>query len=238
MLITAENLSPWPAFSPTNDLATNPNSESCFSFLTAWIKCCLNTHNVCSVSDPALLPTRVIDVGDHAGQPIRLLLGQGDKDRYIALSHCWGNQRIITTTSATLEDRKRNIPRESLSKTFQDAVFIAPKLRIRFIWIDSLSIIQDENEGWKVESGKLGSIYENSYLTISAATSAHGNHVGCLNLRPRETVTSNEIRRHHQDGQLITVKVRKVSWDRHQTITYTTLQYTACEPLLARAWAF
>lgn len=176
-------------------------------------------------------------MGDHAEQPIALLLGQGGKERYITLSHCWGNQRIITTTSATIEDRKRNIPWESLSKTFQDAVFIARKLRILLLWIDSLCIIQDDNEDWEVESGKLGSIYENSYLTISAAASAHGNHVGCLNLR-RETVTSNKIRRHHQDGQQITVRVRKVPWDRHQAITFTTLQSTACEPLLARAWAF
>lgn len=184
------------------------------------------------------MPTRVIDVGDQAEQPIRLLLGQGGKDRYIALSHCWGNQRIITTTLATLEDRKRNIPWESLSKTFQDAVFIARKLRIRFMWIDSLCIIQDDSEDWEAESGKLGSIYENSYLTISAAASAHGNHVGCLGLRPRETVSSNEIRRHHEDGQPITVRVRKVPWDRHNAITFTTLRSTSCEPLLARAWAF
>lgn len=206
--------------------------------MTAWIDCCLTTHNVCSISEPALLPTRVIDIGDQAEQPIRLFLGQGSKDRYIALSHCWGNQRIITTTLATLEDRKRNIPWESLSKTFQDAVIIARKLRVRFIWIDSLCIIQDDNEDWEVESGKMGLIYENSYLTISATASAHGNHVGCLGLRPSEKISSNEIKRHREDGQPITVRVRKVPWDRHEAITFTTLRSTSCEPLLVRAWAF
>lgn len=131
-----------------------------------------------------LLPTRVIDLGDQAEKPIRLFLGQGSKDHYIALSHCWGNQRIITTILATLEDRKRNIPWESLSKTFQDAVIIARKLRVRFMWIDSLRIIQADSGDWGAESGKLGLIYENSYLNLSAAASAHGNHVGCLSLRP------------------------------------------------------
>lgn len=80
--------------------------------------------------------------------------------------------------------------------------------------------------------------YENSYLAISATASAHGNHVGCLALRPSENVSSNEITRHREDGQPITVRVRKVPWDRHHEITFTTFRSTSCEPLLARAWAF
>lgn len=204
--------------SPSHGLHLAPqmtSSESCFSLLTAWIDCCVSTHNACSVSEPALLPTGVIDIGDQAEQPIRLFLGQGSIDCCIALSHCWANQGIVSTTLATLEDRKRNIPWESL---FQDAVIIARKLRVRFIWIDSLCNIQDDSEDREIESEKLGSIYENSYLTISATASAHGNHVGCFGLRPSENVSSNEITRHREDGQPITIRVRKVSWERHHAI--------------------
>lgn len=81
-------------------------------------------------------------------------------------------------------------------------------------------------------------IYKNSFLTISASASAHGNRIGCLNLRLCKTVSSKEIRRHHEDGQLITVRFRKVPWDRYEVITSTTLRSTACEPLLTCAWAF
>ena len=41
-------------------------------------------------------------------------------------------------------------------------------LGYQYIWIDSLCIIQDSPEDWRAESVKMGSIYKNSVLNISA----------------------------------------------------------------------
>ncbi|KAK1502880.1 hypothetical protein CTAM01_04869 [Colletotrichum tamarilloi] len=37
----------------------------------------------------------------------------------------------------------------SLSKTFQDAVLVTRRLGIKYIWIDSLCIIQDSKLDWE-----------------------------------------------------------------------------------------
>src|SRR2546423_3103415 len=56
-------------------------------------------------------------------------------------------------------------------KTFQDAIFCARQFGIRWVWIDTLCIIQDDETDWIRESARMGSVYANAYLTISAAAS-------------------------------------------------------------------
>lgn len=45
---------------------------------------------------------------------------------------------------------------------------------LRFIWIDSLCIIQDSQDDWLHESSRMGDVYRNSVLTIAASTAAEG----------------------------------------------------------------
>jgi hypothetical protein len=51
-------------------------------------------------------------------------------------------------------------------------VSIARYLEVRYIWIDSLCIIQDDKFDWEREASKMAEIYTNSYLTIGATFSA------------------------------------------------------------------
>jgi len=51
------------------------------------------------------------------------------------------------------------------------------KLGFRYIWIDSLCIIQDDAEDWELESALMSEIYQNAVLTI-AATSSSGDNEG------------------------------------------------------------
>ncbi|KAK9779170.1 putative HET-domain-containing protein [Seiridium cardinale] len=62
---------------------------------------------------------------------------------------------------------------EDLPKTFQDAVKISHRIGKRFLWVDSLAIIQDDNQDWQSESAQMAAIYENAYLTIAATTSEY-----------------------------------------------------------------
>jgi hypothetical protein len=65
----------------------------------------------------------------------------------MTLSRCWGTssnvQRTITT-SENLEARMAGIDVSTLPKTFQDAVKITRDLGLRYLWIDSLCIIQND----------------------------------------------------------------------------------------------
>lgn len=65
----------------------------------------------------------------------------------------------------------------SLPKVFQDAVNVARELGLSYIWIDALCIIQrgDGNKDWLMESGRMRSIYGNSFVNLAAssATDVH-----------------------------------------------------------------
>jgi hypothetical protein len=50
---------------------------------------------------------------------------------------------------------------------------------MNYIWIDSLSILQDDAADWREQSSKMATIYENSSITLAAATA--GNSLeGCF----------------------------------------------------------
>lgn len=57
---------------------------------------------------------------------------------------------------------------DNLPLTFQHAILITRNLDYRYLWIDSLCIIQDDPSDWAFESGTMSRIYSNSVLTIAA----------------------------------------------------------------------
>jgi hypothetical protein len=145
------------------------------SIINEWITECTTEHGevLCDSPEITELPKRVIDVG-FDNKSVKLVESNGASDRYICLSHCWGLEQIITTTTATLSRRKRNINWTDLSQTFQDAITLTRAMGFQYIWIDSLCIIQDSASDWAIESAKMASIYSTSFLTIAATKSPNG----------------------------------------------------------------
>ncbi|KAH0443062.1 heterokaryon incompatibility protein [Colletotrichum camelliae] len=99
--------------------------------------------------------TEVIDVGRSLNEgSVRLFLSHGLKAEYVALSHCWGGaiSPLLTTESTALF--QQNIDIEVLPANFH-----------------SLCIQQDSKSDWEIESKKMGLVYRNSTVTISAMVS-------------------------------------------------------------------
>ncbi|KAF2811222.1 heterokaryon incompatibility, partial [Mytilinidion resinicola] len=105
---------------------------------------------------------------------------------YVALSHYWGNTHTFITTSTNLAKTYEGIPWLELPKTFQDAVIINRRLGIRYLWIDSLCILQDSESDWHFESARMGEIYTNSYITSAASLAPNGG-TGIFHSRSGET---------------------------------------------------
>jgi hypothetical protein len=59
-----------------------------------------------------------------------------------------------------------------LPQTHQDAVEATYRLGYKYLWIDSLCILQDSAEDWQAESAVMGEIYQNSVCTIAATGSS------------------------------------------------------------------
>ncbi|KAF4975744.1 hypothetical protein FZEAL_7521 [Fusarium zealandicum] len=105
---------------------------------------------------------------------------EGIMGTYASLSHCWARgPKPIVTTSDTIAYRLKGITFTARPKTFGDAVLIARRLGLRYIWIDSLCIIQNSAEDWQIESSKMADIYHNSFVTI-AAVSSPDSRGGCF----------------------------------------------------------
>lgn len=128
------------------------------------------------------LPTRVLDLGpvEHAcptrPKSIRLHISDGEKGEYVTLSHCWGGTSTIRSTEATLDVFKKGLDYDALPQTFKDAVDVTRWLGIRYLWIDSLCIIQDNHRDWEVESAKMATFYEAATFTLAASAAPNGDY--------------------------------------------------------------
>jgi hypothetical protein len=121
-------------------------------------------------TEPLLLPL-IIAINSHIP---KLLITEGCRGHYVALSHCWGTlgKHPLRTTTDNLQEHISGISWSTLPKTFQDALKITRELGIDYIWIDSLCIVQDSEEDWRQESREMGLIYERARVTIAAAGAA------------------------------------------------------------------
>ncbi|KAI0442998.1 HET-domain-containing protein [Xylaria telfairii] len=153
-------------FKSDTDLA----SEANFDFARRCLSACQNEHIQCLKKYTPELPTRVIDVGaKNYDQSLRLIATRGNSASYVALSHCWGGHVSPLLLSDNIDQFKNAIQFQDLPANFQDAVTITRKLDIRYLWIDSLCIVQDSKQDWQQESQKMGLYYGNSTLTIYAS---------------------------------------------------------------------
>ena len=93
------------------------------------------------------------------------------KADFVALSHRWASDGVLKLTTANFHTLQEDIPWSDIPKTFRDAVTVCTTLGIRYIWIDSLCILQDSPSDWQLESSRMGNIYRNAILVRAAGTS-------------------------------------------------------------------
>ncbi|PMD60762.1 HET-domain-containing protein, partial [Hyaloscypha bicolor E] len=118
----------------------------------------------------SLLPSRVIDVGPPDGSQEPFLYSSKEhSDYYLTLSHRWGDYDTVKTRLENLSDRSISMPIRTLPKSFRDAVVITRKLGLRYLWIDTLCIVQDDPSDWESQASNMANIFRNSLMTIAAA---------------------------------------------------------------------
>ncbi|PTB71764.1 HET-domain-containing protein [Trichoderma longibrachiatum ATCC 18648] len=156
-----------------------------FKLLNEWVKRCDKSHDCLShkngIDENVKTPTRLIKIGFRR---LRLVeTSNGTSGKYVALSHCWGSltkEQKFCTYQSNIEALKKEIPYKSLPKSFQDAVRVTRALRVPYLWIDSICIIQGDEEVWKSEASKMEQVFSSAYCTIttSSATSSLDGFLG------------------------------------------------------------
>jgi hypothetical protein len=97
-----------------------------------------------------------------------------DGAKYIALSYTWGQDgHHFKTTTMNVRDhlkpgglRKMDL---MMPRTIRDAINLVRDLGERFLWVDSICIIQGSDRSWALNSRVMDQVYGNAYLTICAA---------------------------------------------------------------------
>jgi serine/threonine protein kinase len=138
-----------------------------------WLEECRTSHQNCNFRIPMndFVPSRLLDVGTYTDSIHLQSTFVGFPSQYVTLSHCWGDGgEILQTTKQTLKRMSSGIEISSLPATFADAVRVTKALGFKYLWIDSLCIIQDSEEDWMTECSLMGKIYSHSSLTISAVS--------------------------------------------------------------------
>lgn len=104
----------------------------------------------------------------HHGKPV-------EKDeKYIALSHCWGPSQPLRTLKMNIGLHQDGIDLSSMPQTFKDAVTVTRYLGMRYIWIDSLCIVQDDVLDWECEVARMADVYGYAYLVLGASSASDG----------------------------------------------------------------
>lgn len=159
---------------------------STWTLLESWLDLCTSGHSECrpqtSQHIEKFIPTRLLDIRDP--ELVRVVQKEVCFDsvetlRYATLSHCWGKTLEPQLNTMTSDSLIKGVHISGLPNTFSDAITVARKLKLPYLWIDALCILQDSIEDWLNESSKMGSIYRNSYLCI-AGTMTKDNNSGFL----------------------------------------------------------
>lgn len=174
-------------------------STTSFRIINEWLHTCdMNKDHATCQSErhnanersPRRMPTRLIDVGVPSDIMVRLhKTAEGKTGNWAALSHPWGTGHHYLTTPENLDSHMNGVPLESLPATFKDAIAVTRAIGLRYLWIDSLCIIQGADGDFDEESIHMEDVFSGAYCVI-AASCATDNYSGFLRpTLPRDVVT-------------------------------------------------
>jgi hypothetical protein len=116
---------------------------------------------------------RVIDV-------LRHCVADAEADcSYVALSYVWGQAPMLkliqSNKSELYHDGALTQERQSIPRTIRDAILVVKQLRKKYIWVDALCILQDDQVEKEKVIGEMDLIYSRAELTLVAASGRHAD---------------------------------------------------------------
>lgn len=163
--------------------------------ITEWIRLCTLEHGeTCSLEIdrrqlvghkfPGLKVFRLVDV-----ELRRIVQFKEDEmvPPYVALSYVWGSANSIQLTTANIPALTTVAGFETahslLPRTICDTITLVQSLRMRFLWIDTLCLLQNDSRDVSSGVSVMDCIYEASYLTVVAAE-GYNAHSGLPGVQP------------------------------------------------------
>ncbi|KAH0565866.1 hypothetical protein GP486_000744 [Trichoglossum hirsutum] len=158
------------------EMNKDSGSQSSLTLAAGWLTDCVDNHADCSTSMLGCqkLPSRVLNVGDETRNPFLVEpAADGGLEKWVALSYCWGGEPSMKLTEDTMGTLKQGVSLNRFDPTIRDAILVTRALRITYLWIDALCILQDyDSKDWHEQSSKMNEIYGGSTVTIVAVDSS------------------------------------------------------------------
>ena len=140
----------------------------------SWLEECAHDHDQCrhQSTRSKALPTRLVDIRPRnaADGSVRIVdsasldLTSGSLD-YVSLGYLWEQDEPILSTDR-LQAMQSALPRELLPRALNEAFSAADQIGYRYLWVDSLCVLQDSEEDKERECRATADVYRNSALTI------------------------------------------------------------------------
>jgi hypothetical protein len=128
-------------------------------------------------------PARMIYVQEHCVQLINIQ--EATLMDYVCLAHRWVPEGSTTekytasrrccTLKTNLSRHEEGISLDDLLPAYREAVAVTRGLGLRYLWIDSLCIVQDDQDDKDNQIANMGNVYLNAYITIHFSLSVHGS---------------------------------------------------------------
>jgi hypothetical protein len=153
-------------------------AQASIPLIRAWLHQCESMHGKDCMPSSRLPverdrePTFVVDVIQSC------LVDTPPQCRYVALSYVWGTAPVFRHLIENTRDlRKINSLRSlPIPATIRDAITLVHATGERYLWVDSICIIQNDLKMQQAEIMRMGSIYSRALFTIIAA---YGDHANC-----------------------------------------------------------
>ncbi len=148
------------------------SSQIDFEMVKRWLKTCEGEHKKCVPNEGPFTTDlsffRCIDVEDMCIKPVPIT------SQYVALSYKWGECQPFLLLNPNKDDlfAKEGLRRNwaSIPKTIRDSIDFVRSVGCRYVWIDQLCLIQDDDDDRGTGINAMDLVYEQAYFTILAGS--------------------------------------------------------------------
>ncbi|ROT42541.1 HET-domain-containing protein [Sodiomyces alkalinus F11] len=206
---------------------SSPQDPRMWSLAKQWLEKCRSGHAKCSESrNPTFYPTRLVEIIDHSTLRVLDCNNRRPSGPYVAFSHCWGRAETLKLLEENKARLETSIDIDELPRSYKEGIEVAMRFGFRYIWIDSLCIIQDSLDDWRAEAATMKDVYNSASLTIAASAASENSEAS---FRRRDPAGIQHIRVNPTWNGIPKVQYVLASMDLYQ-------DEIAHSPLRRRSW--
>ena len=167
--------------SSTHDTTRNyvapvsPESPEVLDLGYRWYLTCRDNHKSCRVKDVNVRPTRLLEILDQNTARVILTQEEVCSMGYATLSHCWGKSIPLRLLTSNILELQTSVEITRFPASYREAIMVCRRFGLKYLWIDSLCIVQDSTDDWEREAAAMTNVYGNSMLNICTAGAAESS---------------------------------------------------------------